>query len=70
MTVDKGTWPYVGYKGGSEPGVLQLTWLLRRTDDRWFVLSMTLDDPANAADHTLQAVGMAGSAMNLLARVP
>jgi beta-lactamase class A len=70
ITVDKSAWPYVGYKGGSEPGVLQLTWLLRRPDDRWFVLSMTLDDPASAADHTLQAVGLAGSAMSLLAEVP
>ncbi len=70
MPVDSARWPYVGFKGGSEPGVLQLTWLLRRADNRWFVLSITLDDPASAADHTLAAVGLAQGAMNLLSAVP
>ncbi len=70
MPVDKARWPYVGFKGGSEPGVLQLTWLLRRADDRWFALSMTLDDPASAADHSLAAVGLAQGALSLLAAVP
>lgn len=70
MPVDNARWPYVGFKGGSEPGVLQLTWLLRRADDRWFVLSITLDDPASATDHVLAAVGLAQGAMNLLSAVP
>jgi len=70
LPVDKGRWPYVGFKGGSEPGVLQLTWLLRRADDRWFVLAITLDDPASAADHSLAAVGLAQGALNLLATAP
>ena len=70
MQVDAARWPYVGFKGGSEPGVLQLTWLLRRADDRWFVLSMTIDDPASAADHTLAAVGLAQGALDLLAVTP
>jgi beta-lactamase class A len=70
IAVDAATWPYVGYKGGSEPGVLQLTWLLRRADGRWFVLSMTLDDPASAADETFKAVGLANTALGLLAKVP
>lgn len=70
LPVDTARWPYVGFKGGSEPGVLQLTWLLRRSDDRWFVLSMTLDDPADATDHSVAAVGLAQSALDLLAAVP
>jgi beta-lactamase class A len=33
-------WSYIGYKGGSEPGVLNLTWLLRRAgDNQWLALS-------------------------------
>lgn len=36
-----GSWPYVGFKGGSEPGVLDLSFLLRRADGRWFVLTAT-----------------------------
>jgi beta-lactamase class A len=70
MQVDAARWPYVGFKGGSEPGVLQLTWLLRRADDRWFVLSMTVDDPTSAADHALAAVGLAQGALGLLATTP
>jgi hypothetical protein len=46
-----GTFAYVGFKGGSEPGVLNLTWLLRRrADDRWVFLTIGLNDPANALD--------------------
>lgn len=70
MPVDIVRWPYVGFKGGSEPGVLQLTWLLRRADDRWFVLAITLDDPADATGHSLAAVGLAHGALDLLAAVP
>jgi beta-lactamase class A len=70
LPVDASRWQYVGFKGGSEPGVLQLTWLLRRSDNRWFVLSITLDDPASATDHSLAAVRLAQSALNLLAALP
>lgn len=70
LPVDTARWPYVGFKGGSEPGVFQLTWLLRRSDDRWFVLSMTLDDPADGTDHTIPGVGLAQSALALLAAAP
>lgn len=40
---DKYAWTYIGYKGGSEPGVLNMTWLLGRLDERWFVLTATLN---------------------------
>jgi hypothetical protein len=70
MPVDIVRWPYVGLKGGSEPGVPQLTWLLRRSDDRCYVLAITLDDPADATDHALAAVGLAHGALDLLVAVP
>ena len=38
-------WKYIGYKGGSEPGVLNFTWLLSNAADDWFVLSMSWNDP-------------------------
>jgi beta-lactamase class A len=42
---------YIGFKGGSEPGVLNLTWLLRRAaDDRWVFLTLGLNDPAKPLD--------------------
>jgi beta-lactamase class A len=33
-------WSYMAYKGGSEPGVLNLTWYLERADGRTFFFSM------------------------------
>ena len=44
-------WRYVGYKGGSEPGVLNLTWLLQSEDGRWYVLAMSWNNPDAALDH-------------------
>lgn len=41
---DKYAWKFIGSKGGSEPGVLNFTWLLQRLDERWFVMSATLND--------------------------
>ena len=68
MDIDPAAWTYVGYKGGSEPGVLNLTWLLRRADNRWFVLSMTLNDPVSAADNSPSAGSLATDALRLLAQ--
>ena len=70
MPFDPARWPYVGFKGGSEPGVLQLTWLVRRDDDRWFVLSITVDDPADATDRAVPTVEIAREAFDLLAEAP
>jgi hypothetical protein len=70
MDVDKSTWKYVGFKGGSEPGVLAGAWLLERADGRWFVVSVIADDPASATDHTLAAEVLGGTAMTLLVPAP
>ncbi len=70
MPFDQVRWPYVGFKGGSEPGVLQLTWLVRRDDDRWFVLAITVGDPVDATDRAVQTVEIARGAVDLLAEVP
>ena len=66
MDVDPSVWTYVGFKGGSEPGVLQMTWLLRRADNRWFAVSLTLDDPTTAKDNTVAMLSLGGTAMSLL----
>lgn len=41
---------YVGYKGGSEPGVISETVLVRDKVARWKVVSATWNDPAAAVD--------------------
>jgi hypothetical protein len=49
---------YVGYKGGSESGVLNLTWLLRDKAGVWFVVTVSWNDPARALDtNRLEALG-------------
>nr|MDQ3369676.1 serine hydrolase [Myxococcota bacterium] len=51
IAVDQAAWPYLGFKGGSEPGVINLTWLARRADDRWFVVVLTANAPDATVDH-------------------
>jgi hypothetical protein len=43
-------WDYLGYKGGSETGVINLSWLLKDKADRWFVVSASWNDPAKPVD--------------------
>ncbi|HVL26303.1 MAG TPA: serine hydrolase [Thermomicrobiales bacterium] len=59
---------YVGFKGGTFPGVSNRTWLLRRADDRWFVVSAGLTDPAGRVDIQAPVPVIAG-AFPLLAAV-
>lgn len=63
---DTSAWRYVGFKGGAEPGVLDLTWLLERNDGQWFVLSMNFTDPQRPVS-SRQALAKATLAMGLLA---
>jgi len=69
LPISSKTWPYVGFKGGSEPGVVNMTYLLRRDDDKWFVIVLgfnaaeggTLDDTKifNLAAGVIDLVGKA-----------
>lgn len=45
-------WTYVGYKGGSEPGVVNMTWLLQDKAQRWHTLSLGWNNPAAPVDET------------------
>jgi len=36
---------YVGYKGGSEPGVINLTWLIRNRAGTWYAVSGSWNNP-------------------------
>jgi hypothetical protein len=40
-----GAWPFAGFKGGYEAGVVNATWLLERADGRTFVVTATFNDP-------------------------
>ena len=67
--VDPAVWPFVGYKGGSEFGVLNLTWLLQRADGRWFFLALGLNDTGAVFSH-FPARGLAHAALEFLADHP
>jgi hypothetical protein len=50
-------WDYIGYKGGSEPGVLNLTWLLIDKAGRDWVLALGWNNPEASLDNgKLQAI--------------
>lgn len=44
-------WNYAGFKGGSEPGVLNLTWLVQDKDGTHHVLVMTANNPDAVIAH-------------------
>ena len=44
-------WSYVGYKGGSEPGVLNLSWMLRDRNGASHALIMSWNDAEAPLDH-------------------
>lgn len=68
VAVDRSVWSYVGFKGGSEPGVINLTFLLQRRSDRaWFVFTLTVNDTRRELDQG-QVVSLAEGALQLLGR--
>lgn len=46
----QGEFAYLGYKGGSEPGVLNLTWLVRNRAGIWHAVTGSWNDPAAPLD--------------------
>ncbi|MFN3517064.1 MAG: serine hydrolase [Novosphingobium sp.] len=40
----------VGFKGGSEPGVLNLTWLVQSKDGSWYAVTASWNDPDREVD--------------------
>lgn len=66
LMLDGEVWPYVGYKGGSEPGVLGFDWLLQRADGRWFVLSAAFNDDERALTDAIDPPLLAMRAATLL----
>jgi beta-lactamase class A len=60
---------YVGYKGGSEGGVLNLSFLLRRSDGAWFAASVTWNNPAATLDDA-QLIAPMSRLLSLIAKDP
>lgn len=56
---------YVGYKGGSEPGVLNLTWLVRNRAGAWHVVTGSWNNPAAPLEEQ-RFIGLMARAVQLL----
>jgi len=50
LTFNGEIWPYVGFKGGSELGMLSGTWLMQRADGRMFIYSIGFADETAPLD--------------------
>jgi len=48
MPMSAAKWQWVGYKGGSEPGVMNMTLLLQAKNGDWYALTGSWNDPAAA----------------------
>lgn len=66
ITIDSATWPYVGFKGGSESGVVCLVYLLRHRSGEWYGVSAAWVNPSAAVD----AVAFAGKVQRLVELIP
>lgn len=47
LEFDRRRWPYIGFKGGSEPGVLSMTWLMLDSVGEWYVFVLGANDTAS-----------------------
>lgn len=56
---------WVGHKGGSEPGVLNGSWLLEQADGSWAVMVFTWNDPQAHLDRD-RYIGLATRALSLI----
>ena len=56
---------YLGFKGGSEPGVINLTWLVRNNEGVWHVVTGSWNNPAAAIDEG-PFMGLVGRALPLV----
>ena len=55
---ESSAWNYVGFKGGSETGVISMTYLLQSKKGEWFVVSGSWNDEKSAVDDTRFALLM------------
>ncbi len=69
LDLDRTVWPRGAFKGGSEPGVLSLSWLLERSDDRRFVVVMQMSSTAETIPDA-DGADLAQRTIDLVTEVP
>lgn len=68
LPIDKAAFPYIGFKGGSEPGVISMTYLLKRSDDKVFVVSSSFNTAENGALDEGKVVGVIAGVIDVLGK--
>ena len=63
---DAARWRYLGYKGGSEPGVMAMNFLTQARDGTWYAVTGSWNNPAARLDEP-RFVALMTRALNLLA---
>jgi len=66
LSIDAKRWPFIGFKGGSESGVINLTFLLEDAAGKATCVAATWNDPAAPIDESVFA-GLVGA---LIAKLP
>lgn len=66
---DAKRWRYLGYKGGSEPGVMAMTFLAQGRDGQWFAIAGAWNNPVARIDEA-RFVALMTRALNLIAPAP
>jgi hypothetical protein len=65
LSISKKSWQYIGYKGGSEPGVLNMTYLLQSVNGEWYVLSAGWNN-TKAPLEEVKFFGLVGKSIELI----
>ncbi len=65
LDVSEKEWQYIGYKGGSESGVVNMTFVLQSNGGEWYAVSASWMDAEKAVDIT-KFSGIVSSAIKLL----
>lgn len=68
ISFSKEKWSYVGYKGGSEPGVMNMTYLLCTAKGRWYTMSFTWNNK-NAPINANYFLSIVGGAIKILENI-
>ncbi|HET7504095.1 MAG TPA: serine hydrolase [Kofleriaceae bacterium] len=68
LPVDPKIWPYAGFKGGAEPGLINMTYLLRRDDNKWFVVTLTFNADEGGTLEDPKIFNLATGVLDLLAK--
>lgn len=65
LTIPREKWQYVGYKGGSEPGVLNMTYLLQSKSGDWYAVSLGWNNQQSVLENE-KAFGLVQRVLQLI----